>query len=152
MRKVLVDIQRRKGYFLCLKTSQRLQRIVISKFTFTPCLYLLFLYTLENTLDVIVSNPCRTRASAFPLSLSLFLPLYLFFFFLFFFTKYVVPASFAKSFHPKCRDSESFGLPLTKQYKGCDQNGQPPFVRIPKSSSSSLFHQPPRVYPALGID
>lgn len=84
----------------------------------------------------------------------LFFCLFIYFssFFFFFLTKYVVPASFAKSFHPKCRDSESFGLPLTKQYKGCDQNGQPPFVRIPKSSSSSLFHQPPRVYPALGID
>lgn len=134
--------------------SQRLQRIVISKFTFALCLYLLFLYTFENTLDVIVSNPCRTRASAFPLSFSLFFFRFFIYFFLFlsFLTKYVVPASFAKSFHPKCRDSESFGLPLTKQYKGCDQNGQPPFVRIPKSSSSSLFHQPPRVYPALGID
>lgn len=56
---------------------------MISKFTFAPCLYLLFLYTLENTLDVIVSNPCRTRASAFPLSLSLFF-LVLYFLFSFF--------------------------------------------------------------------
>lgn len=68
--------------------SQRLQRIVISKFTFALCLYLLFLYTFENTLDVIVSNPCRTRASAFPLSFSLFFSvLYLFFSFSFFFDK-----------------------------------------------------------------
>ena len=68
--------------------SQRLQRIVISKFTFALCLYLLFLYTFENTLDVIVSNPCRTRASVFPLSFSLFFSvLYLFFSFSFFFDK-----------------------------------------------------------------
>lgn len=68
--------------------SQRLQRIVISKFTFALCLYLLFLYTFENTLDVIVSNPCRTRASAFPLPFSLFFSvLYLFFSFSFFFDK-----------------------------------------------------------------
>ena len=55
-------------------------------------------------------NPCVSFPPLlFPSSFSFF----------FFLPKYVVPASFAKSFHPKCRDSESFGLPLTKQYKGC---------------------------------
>lgn len=62
-----------------------------------------------------IPPPCiQIPASAFPHYF--FLLLFLSFFFL---PKYVVPASFAKSFHPKCRDSESFGLPLTKQYKGC---------------------------------